>query len=163
MTATTIPAFSGLNADAGSTDRQLRLPPMFEQWHDYDHGQLVTGRNRNYWGVTFARDGDHFFATRGEGLDTWLVEGSISQRTLHTVDYNVACPSLSPDGSGEFFHAFALVSFQTSLAVFRLPPDPIEFLSKVLSLAFAGEEVAAVTDDPPQCAIPSQRMFEFCR
>jgi len=52
----------------------------------------------NFWGVTFARDSNHFFATLGSGGTTYLVEGDIARRTMRVVHQNVECPSLSPDG-----------------------------------------------------------------
>lgn len=51
----------------------------------------------NVWGVTFKRDTDDFFATMATRGTTYLVEGSISGRTLTTVKEGVECPSLSPD------------------------------------------------------------------
>lgn len=63
-----------------------------------DAGKLVTARDRNYWGLTFAGDGDTFYATLGIGTKTWLLRGSIRARTAQTVHTNVECPSLSPDG-----------------------------------------------------------------
>ncbi len=61
-------------------------------------GQPVTAPDRNYWGVTFARDGRTFYATLGTGGRTWLVRGDIPTRTGRTVHENAECPSLSPDG-----------------------------------------------------------------
>jgi len=52
----------------------------------------------NFWGVTFARDSNRFFATLGSGGMTYLVEGDIARRTMRVVHQNVECPSLSPDG-----------------------------------------------------------------
>jgi hypothetical protein len=64
-----------------------------------DHGKLVTARDRNFWGLTFAGDGDTFYATLATGPRTWLIKGSISKRRAETVHENVECPSLSPDGT----------------------------------------------------------------
>jgi WD40 repeat protein len=52
----------------------------------------------NYWGVTFARDGNTFYATLASGGDTYLVRGDLRARTLVTLRRNAECPSLSPDG-----------------------------------------------------------------
>jgi hypothetical protein len=53
----------------------------------------------NYWGVTFAKDDDHFYATvRAKGT-TYLIEGSMRERTLRSLHDNVECPSISPDGT----------------------------------------------------------------
>ena len=62
-------------------------------------GRPVTAVDRNYWGITFARDSDHFFATLATGGKTYLIEGSISERTARVIHENVECPSLSPDGT----------------------------------------------------------------
>jgi hypothetical protein len=65
----------------------------------YRDGKLVTARDRNYWGLTFAGDGDTFYATLASGGRTWLIKGSIRARRAHTIHENVECPSLSPDGT----------------------------------------------------------------
>jgi WD40-like Beta Propeller Repeat len=62
-------------------------------------GRQVTAVDVNFWGVTFARDGDRFYATMATGGKTYLIEGSVSARTAHTLHENVECPSLSPDGN----------------------------------------------------------------
>jgi hypothetical protein len=60
----------------------------------------ITAVDVNYWGVTFdPRDSDRFYATVATGGHTYLMEGSVSQRTAHTLHENVECPSLSPDGT----------------------------------------------------------------
>jgi hypothetical protein len=51
----------------------------------------------NFWGVTFARDGNRFYATLGTGGQTYLVEGDVDARTARVVTTGVECPSLSPD------------------------------------------------------------------
>jgi hypothetical protein len=53
----------------------------------------------NFWGVTFAGDGDLFFATLKTGGERYLVKGSVDARTVAVVRRDVECPSLSPDGS----------------------------------------------------------------
>jgi len=62
-------------------------------------GEVLDDRDRNYWGLTFADDGDTFYATAASGGDTWLIEGSVSKRTATAIHENVECPSLSPDGT----------------------------------------------------------------
>jgi WD40-like Beta Propeller Repeat len=68
----------------------------FSVTHD---GRLVTAIDVNFWGVTFARDGDRFYATMATGGRTYLIEGSISSQTARVIHENVECPSLSPDGT----------------------------------------------------------------
>jgi Tol biopolymer transport system component len=62
-------------------------------------GKQVTAVDVNFWGVTFARDSDRFYATLATGGKTYLIQGSISGRVAHVIHENVECPSLSPDGS----------------------------------------------------------------
>ncbi|WP_257980214.1 hypothetical protein [Streptomyces sp. CB02959] len=51
----------------------------------------------NYWGVTFARDDNLFYATVSTRGKTYLVQGDLRKWVAHTVRENVECPSLSPD------------------------------------------------------------------
>jgi hypothetical protein len=53
----------------------------------------------NFWGVTFAKDGNRFYATLGTGGKTYLLEGDLAARQLRTLRENVECPSLSPDNT----------------------------------------------------------------
>ena len=62
-------------------------------------GKRFHNRNFNFWGVTFARDDDHFYATLGSGASTYLVKGSIRTRTMRVIHDHVECPSLSPNGT----------------------------------------------------------------
>jgi hypothetical protein len=62
-------------------------------------GGVVTSEDLNFWGVTFAPGGDSFYATMATGGKTYLVRGSIRERTMRTLHENVECPSLSPDGT----------------------------------------------------------------
>jgi hypothetical protein len=61
-------------------------------------GRQITAVDVNFWGVTFADDGDTFYATLATGGRTYLIEGSVSGRVAHVIHENVECPSLSPDG-----------------------------------------------------------------
>ncbi|MFJ9848309.1 TolB family protein [Streptomyces sp. NPDC101150] len=53
----------------------------------------------NYWGVTFARDDNRFYATVSTKGKTYLVEGDMQKWSAHTLRENVECPSLSPDNT----------------------------------------------------------------
>jgi hypothetical protein len=53
----------------------------------------------NFWGVTFARDGNRFYATLGSAGKTYLVEGDVAARRMKVLREGVECPSLSPDGT----------------------------------------------------------------
>src|SRR4051812_17351825 len=79
-------------------ERGAKIADM-EDFTVTDGGRQVTAVDVNYWGVTFARDSDRFYATLATGGKTYLIEGSVSQRRAHVIHENVECPSLSPDGT----------------------------------------------------------------
>jgi hypothetical protein len=62
-------------------------------------GKRIQSPDFNFWGVTFARDSDEFYATLATGDHTYLVHGGVSERTVEVLRDNVECPSLSPDGT----------------------------------------------------------------
>jgi hypothetical protein len=94
-------------ADTGSfstttTLIDLRTSRKLAQLEDFTttrDGRTISARDANYWGVTFARDSDRFYATLATGGKIYLVEGSVRTRTMRTIHENVECPSLSPDGT----------------------------------------------------------------
>lgn len=53
----------------------------------------------NYWGVTFARDDNRFYATVSTKGKTYLVRGDMRKWTARAVRENAECPSLSPDNT----------------------------------------------------------------
>jgi hypothetical protein len=80
----------------------LRTGRKIAQLEDFTatrDGRTITARDVNYWGVTFARDSDRFYATLATGGRIYLVEGSVGARTMRTIHEGVECPSLSPDGT----------------------------------------------------------------
>jgi hypothetical protein len=62
-------------------------------------GRVVHDADFNFWGVTFARDDDTFFATLATGAHHYLVRGNVRARSAEILRDNVECPSLSPDGT----------------------------------------------------------------
>jgi hypothetical protein len=52
----------------------------------------------NFWGVTFAKDPNRFYATLGTGGVHYLVEGNVREKSMRVLREGVECPSLSPDG-----------------------------------------------------------------
>jgi hypothetical protein len=94
-------------ADAGAFSTQTTLIDLergheladLEQFTVTMGGRQVTAVDRNFWGVTFARDSNVFYATMATGGKTYLVRGSVSARTARVIDENVECPSLSPYGT----------------------------------------------------------------
>jgi hypothetical protein len=94
-------------AAAGSFSTQTTLIDLragraiaeLEEFTVSRNGRVVAAEDVNFWGVTFADDGDTFYATLATGGRTYLVRGSIRDRTMRTLHENVECPSLSPDGT----------------------------------------------------------------
>ncbi len=94
-------------ADPGAFSTQTTLIDMatgakiadLEQFTVFRGSKQVTAVDVNYWGVTFARDSDRFYATLATGGKTYLIQGSVSERRAHVIHENVECPSLSPDGT----------------------------------------------------------------
>lgn len=70
-----------------------------EEWKAYVDGRILLAASRNFWGVTFAGDGDTFYVTGAVAQTTWLMKGSISKHTLTSMRTDAECPSLSPDGT----------------------------------------------------------------
>jgi dipeptidyl aminopeptidase/acylaminoacyl peptidase len=93
-------------AEAGSFSTQTTLIDLergeriadLEEFTVIHGDRQVTAVDRNFWGVTFARDSDLFYATMATGGKTYLIRGSVSDRTAEVIHENVECPSLSPDG-----------------------------------------------------------------
>jgi hypothetical protein len=67
---------------------------QFTIWRD---GQRIQAPDFNFWGVTFAGDGNRFYATLGTGGKTYLIEGTLDSLQARVLHENVECPSLSPD------------------------------------------------------------------
>lgn len=79
----------------------MRRGHMFadlERWRFTRDGSLVDAVDRNFWGVTFAADGDRFYATMATGGHHYLVRGSVRAKGGEVIRDQVECPSLSPDG-----------------------------------------------------------------
>jgi hypothetical protein len=51
----------------------------------------------NFWGVTFARDPNRFYATLATGSHHYLVEGNVATESMRVLRDGVECQSLSPD------------------------------------------------------------------
>jgi hypothetical protein len=73
--------------------------PGLEKFAVYRDGMRFEAEDENFWGVTFAADGDRFYATLGSGGTTYLVEGDVPTQRARILAENVECPSLSPDGT----------------------------------------------------------------
>ncbi len=62
-------------------------------------GETIDSVDFNFWGVTFAKDSNIFYATLRTAGHYYLVEGNIKERTMRVLRDRVECPSLSPDGT----------------------------------------------------------------
>ena len=102
-------------------------------------GEEVDAVDRNFWGVTFARDGRTFYATMATAGRTHLVRGDLDLRRGEVVADDVECPSLSPDGTR--------VAFKQ-----RRPGDAVSWTLAVLDLRTRTRAVLPVdeqVDDQP--------------
>lgn len=71
---------------------------QLEQFHVVKYGEPFDAPDFNFWGVTFAKDSNRFYATLGTGEHHYLVEGDVRRRSMKVLRDGVECPSLSPDG-----------------------------------------------------------------
>lgn len=71
---------------------------QLEQYSVSKDGQPFDSVDFNFWGVTFAKDSNRFYATLGTGGHYYLVEGNVRDRSMRVLRDGVECPSLSPDG-----------------------------------------------------------------
>jgi hypothetical protein len=77
-----------------ATGEELTDLEQFTTWKD---GVKVHAPDFNFWGVTFAKDSNMFYATLKTDGKTYLVQGDLGLRKLTVLRENVECPSLSPD------------------------------------------------------------------
>ncbi|WP_284743615.1 hypothetical protein [Amycolatopsis sp. RTGN1] len=76
-----------------------RLVKTIEELPVFAGDQRYFAADVNYWGITFASDGNRFYATLGSKGKTYLVEADYRRYRGKTVRENVECPSLSPDAT----------------------------------------------------------------
>ena len=123
-------------------------------------GKPMESIDHNLWGVTFAPDGDTFYASLATGGTTYLVRGSITGRRLEVLHENVECPAVSPDGtrvaykkrtgSYALWHVTVLdlaTMRETPLAELDPIDDQIEWLDDQTVLYHNGGGVSAVPAD----------------
>jgi hypothetical protein len=68
-----------------------------EQFTTWRNGVKVHAADFNFWGVTFAKDSNTFYATLKTDGKTYLVQGDLGLRKLTILHENLECPSLSPN------------------------------------------------------------------
>jgi hypothetical protein len=68
-----------------------------EHFATWRNGARFQSADFNFWGVTFARDSNVFYASLRTKTTTYLVRGDLGLRKLTVLHENVECPSLSPD------------------------------------------------------------------
>jgi len=71
--------------------------PNLEQFTVWNEAERFDAVDRNFWGVTFARNPDTFYATVGSSGRTYLIKGAAGEREARIMRDGVECPSLSPD------------------------------------------------------------------
>jgi hypothetical protein len=77
-----------------ATGQALANLESFKVWRD---GNPFDAVDFNFWGVTFADDGNRFYATLRTGDVNYLVEGNVDRHEATVIYTGVECPSLSPD------------------------------------------------------------------
>lgn len=82
--------------DLGTGDLVVESMESFTVWRD---GDLFKAADFNFWGVTFARDSNRFYATLGTGGQTYLIEGDLARHEAHVIRSGVECPAVSPDNT----------------------------------------------------------------
>jgi hypothetical protein len=70
---------------------------QLEQYEVTKDGKPFDAVDFNFWGVTFAKDPNRFYATLATGDHHYLVEGDIATESMRVLRDGVECPSLSPD------------------------------------------------------------------
>jgi hypothetical protein len=84
-----------------STETSIRRNGMnlgnTESWKATVDGRPLLSVDRNFWAVTFTKADDTFYATAASGSTTWLMRGSIREKSMVSLRTDAECPSLSPD------------------------------------------------------------------
>jgi hypothetical protein len=72
---------------------------QLEEFSTWQSGEQIRAVDFNFWGVTFERNGNGFYAALRTAGKTFLVRGDLRLRKLTVLRENVECPSLSPDNT----------------------------------------------------------------
>jgi hypothetical protein len=112
---------AGFSTRAGILD--LTSGTLVESLEDFTtivDGAPYAAADRNFWGITIARDDRTFYATMSSAGKRWLVRGDLSTKTVETMRTGVECPSLSPDGTKIAFKTPTTLQGRWRLAVLDL-------------------------------------------
>jgi len=92
-------AATGFSTRAGLYEVETgRLVKTIEELPVFVDDRRYFASDVNYWGITFAPDGNRFYATLASRGTTRLVEADRARYQGKVLRENVECPSLSPDG-----------------------------------------------------------------
>jgi hypothetical protein len=136
-------------------ERGTYVVPNFEQLNVSSGSQPFDAVDRNFWGVTFAKNSDTFYATVASGGQSHLIEGTLSGRRAELLSEEVECPSLSPDNRRlAFKHRVGngLGPVQWRLAVLDLETRQRVLLAETRSV---DDQVAWLDDDHVMYALPA--------
>jgi hypothetical protein len=90
----------GFSTRTGILDtRTGTLAMSLEEFAVTREGKPYQAIDVNFWGVTFTKDDNAFYATMSTAGKRYLVRGDFAARGVRTMTENVECPSLSPDGT----------------------------------------------------------------
>ena len=141
-----------------------------ENFSVFRDGRQVKRRDFNFWGVTFARDSNRFYATLGTGGKTYLVRGDVRAQRMEVLHEGVECPSLSPDNTRIAFKKIVAGAWrltvldlrtfeETQLAEKRPVDDQVEWLDNDhVAYGFYGVwSVRADGTGKPQMLLPDGR------
>ncbi|HKN54701.1 MAG TPA: hypothetical protein VJX66_19530 [Amycolatopsis sp.] len=93
-------AATGFSTRAGLYEVETgRLVKTIEELPVFVDGRRYFASDVNYWGITFAPDGNRFYATLGSKGKTYLIDADYTHYRGEAMRDNVECPSLSPDGT----------------------------------------------------------------
>jgi hypothetical protein len=116
-------------------------------------GKRIRAIDVNFWGVTFANDGRHFYATLATGGQTYLIKGDLTTRRAEVLRGGIECPSLSPDNTK--------IAFKS-----RVPGTAVRWKLAVLDLATLRSHPVAESrdiDDQPQWLDDQTVMYGLTR
>ena len=91
-------SFSTLTSFVDLTSGETLVEDM-EKFTVTRDGERLQAPDFNFWGVTFKRNPNEFYATLATGGRTFLVDGDLAARQAKLLRPDVECPALSPDNN----------------------------------------------------------------